>query len=342
VNDVHPDSNSGGFGGGGGGGFDGGGGGGGGGYSGGGGGSNGASGGGGGSFLLAAAVNPVLLSGVQSGDGSVTIDAPAAAVGDPHLTTLAGTQYDYQGLGDFTLVQSRLPGSQFDVQIHTRAPAWGQSVTIISATAATLCGHRLSFDLDQGGLLQLDGATTSLTPGGAALTFGGCQVRELAADHVQAIWNTGEVLDILNRGSYLDVSATPTALDLAGLMAGLLSSAIDPGQWQLSLGASLFAPEPALVPIVAATLLPAPVPEPASFPIVAGALVVLGLLRRSLDQLPYGLTGTATGALARSMNHSPASTIGTDSNCPIVAPAYRKPRFASGWRKNSPMIRATP
>ena len=37
----------------------------------------------------------------------------------------------------------------------------------------------------------------------------------------------------------------------------------------------------------------------------------------------------------------PAS-IGSDSSWPIVAPAKRKPRCASGWRKNSPMMRATP
>ena len=44
----------------------------------------------------------------------------------------------------------------------------------------------------------------------------------------------------------------------------------------------------------------------------------------------------------RAISQAPTRTIGNDSNCPMVAPAKRKPRCASGWRKNSPMIRATP
>ena len=44
----------------------------------------------------------------------------------------------------------------------------------------------------------------------------------------------------------------------------------------------------------------------------------------------------------RVIRNSPTAIIGSDSNCPMVAPAKRKPRCASGWRKNSPMKRATP
>ena len=45
---------------------------------------------------------------------------------------------------------------------------------------------------------------------------------------------------------------------------------------------------------------------------------------------------------ARRISHSPTATIGTDSTCPMVIPAKRKPRWASGWRNNSPISRATP
>jgi hypothetical protein len=47
-------------------------------------------------------------------------------------------------------------------------------------------------------------------------------------------------------------------------------------------------------------------------------------------------------SFARSISHAPTSTIGTDSNCPMVAPAKRKPRCASGWRNSSPTSRAAP
>jgi hypothetical protein len=48
------------------------------------------------------------------------------------------------------------------------------------------------------------------------------------------------------------------------------------------------------------------------------------------------------GARALAISQPPTRIIGSDSNCPMVAPANRKPRCASGWRKNSPTRRATP
>ncbi len=39
---------------------------------------------------------------------------------------------------------------------------------------------------------------------------------------------------------------------------------------------------------------------------------------------------------------APARSTGIDRSCPIVAPMKMKPRLASGWRKNSAMMRAMP
>ena len=54
-------------------------------------------------------------------------------------------------------------------------------------------------------------------------------------------------------------------------------------------------------------------------------------------RLPLGHQGDD-----RRISQIPARTIGMDNNCPIVAPAKRKPRNASGSRKNSPVMRANP
>ena len=71
------------------------------------------------------------------------------ASGDPHFTTYDGVQYDYQGVGDFLLARSTVVGDQFEVQVRTRSLYDDASVTIISEAAATLCNHRVTFDIDR-------------------------------------------------------------------------------------------------------------------------------------------------------------------------------------------------
>ncbi len=58
--------------------------------------------------------------------------------------------------------------------------------------------------------------------------------------------------------------------------------------------------------------------------------------------LGFGAKPNLASHRTRRTSQMPAITIGTDSSWPIVAPANRKPRNASGWRKNSPVIRASP
>src|SRR5208283_5152398 len=59
-----------------------------------------------------------------------------------------------------------------------------------------------------------------------------------------------------------------------------------------------------------------------------------------LHQAAVVAMGCVTGR-ERTISTTPATSSGIDSSCPIVAPAHRKPRNASGSRKNSPMMRAT-
>jgi hypothetical protein len=86
-------------------------------------------------------------------------------MGDPHFTTYAGIHYDYQGIGNFLLTRSTV--DEFDVEVRTRPFYDGAAVTIMSEAAATLCNHRVNFDIDRasagGGFVWLDGSPTSLS-----------------------------------------------------------------------------------------------------------------------------------------------------------------------------------
>jgi hypothetical protein len=172
----------------------------------------------------------------------------ATAVGDPHFTTYDGIHYDYQGIGDFLLTRSTI--DEFDVQVRTWPLNDGAPVTIMSEAAVMVCEHNVTFDIDRasagGSFVWLDGAPTSLSIASPVLTLGTCKIDELSPEHYQVVWNTGEMLDVTNNETYLDLSSQLSWIDGLGSMEGLLSSDLTPDVWRVTDGTSLFdlAPEP--------------------------------------------------------------------------------------------------
>src|SRR3954471_20148269 len=117
----------------------------------------------------------------------------------------------------------------------------------MSEAAATLCNHTVTFDIDRAstrGFVWLDGSPLSLSVGSPVLTSGGCEIEKVSAKDYRLIWNTGEVLDVINQGTYLDLSSQLSWLDLFGSMQGLLSSDLAPDAWRVTGAASLFSPVP--------------------------------------------------------------------------------------------------
>jgi len=147
-------------------------------------------------------------------------------VGDPHFTTYDGLHYDFQAAGAFVLTRSTVPGNSFDVQIRTRAADDGSATTIVSAVAAKLGDHRVTFDLDRvragGSFVWIDGHPMSFHGDNPVLSLGAGRIVQLSPDHYQVIWNTGEILDVTNTGSFLNETAWLSATDGPGSVEGLL------------------------------------------------------------------------------------------------------------------------
>jgi RHS repeat-associated protein len=89
--------------------------------------------------------------------------------GDPHLTTLDGINYDFQSVGEFTLVKSTTD----DFEIQTRHQPWlgSTSVSVNSAIALKLGGQRIGFYLNDPNPLKINGTAATL-PDGALYAVG--------------------------------------------------------------------------------------------------------------------------------------------------------------------------
>lgn len=109
--------------------------------------------------------------------------------GDPHITTLDGTHYDFQGAGEFVALRD---GNEAEVQVRQAAISTtfnpgpdsyhglATCVSLNTAVAARVGKHRVSYQPnldgkpDPSGLqLRIDGELASLGPAGINLTDGG-------------------------------------------------------------------------------------------------------------------------------------------------------------------------
>jgi von Willebrand factor type D domain/PEP-CTERM motif len=168
-----------------------------------------------------------ILTSVNS-NATFTATTSGTVVGDPHFTTYDGLHYDFQAAGAFVLTRSTVPGNSFDVQIRTRAASDGSATTIVSEVAAKLGDHRVTFDLDRasagGSFVWVDGHPISLHADNLALSLSAGRIVRLSPEHYQVIWNTGEILDVVNAGSFLNVTASLSPTDGPGSVEGLLGS----------------------------------------------------------------------------------------------------------------------
>jgi lysyl endopeptidase len=211
-------------------------------------------------------------SGMNNPDGTANFDAftdrvtggAAANEGDPHITTVDGTHYDFQSAGEFVALRD-----YGGLEIQTRqtpvatAPPIANSytglavcVSLNTAVAARVNKHRVTYQPnirgvpDPSGLqLRVDGVLTTLGPQGLNLGPGGRVVKSVVGNGIEIDFPDGTVLIATpnfwtSQGKwYLNVNVFSTPA-----MEGIMG-AIARGSWLPALpdGTSL-GPRPAGLP----------------------------------------------------------------------------------------------
>jgi len=170
---------------------------------------------------------PAASGGGGGGGGGGGASGPETGYteGDPHLQTLSGLAYDFQGAGEYTLVKSA--SGKLDIQVRQQPANGSNSVAWDTAVAMLDAGTRVEVDpgspmrlLVNGRSVHLHGSSPLALPGGGTL--------RLADDYDAVVmWPNGSKADVFadELGENVTFTAAPSLL---GHLTGLLTAVATP------------------------------------------------------------------------------------------------------------------
>ncbi|MFI7211885.1 VWD domain-containing protein [Micromonospora maritima] len=146
--------------------------------------------------------------------------------GDPHLVTFDRVAYDFQAVGEFTLVASTA-GDPLEVQVRQAPMAGTRTASVNSAVAFRLGAHRVALTLADGGtLVHVDGAPPAAPAQRTDLPGGGSLTRRPSdtgpTDGYDLAWPDGSAAAVDQIGRYGYRVLVRLAEGRAGKVRGLL------------------------------------------------------------------------------------------------------------------------
>jgi hypothetical protein len=117
------------------------------------------------------------------------------SAGDPHISTFDGYRYDLQAAGEFTLFKSTTDDLNVQVRQEPISSPWGgRWVSVNTALATLIDGHRVGIYINEDIPLKIEGVATDLA-NGASLDLGTGRI-ERHNERYTLIYPTGDRIDV--------------------------------------------------------------------------------------------------------------------------------------------------
>ena len=172
----------------------------------------------------------VLLTEVTSGAASIAdgeglgtiLDYDSAnlncgvSCGDPHYVTFDGVANDFQGVGEYILVEDL----ESDLVVQTRTAPIGHDLSRNSAVATEFGDVRISINTDDSDVLRIDGVVSDLQ---GQLGFAGGSLT-VTGNSYRIDYDSCESLTVVDFGNHLNVTFCPDVGQYESSLQGLLGS----------------------------------------------------------------------------------------------------------------------
>lgn len=163
----------------------------------------------GGSFVLQPGTYYISIRTFLMGPGGYSLTYNPSSTGEPHLITIDGKRYDFQGVGEFGFFRTRR-GPEIQVRQGAVATAGNPGadpnglavcVSINTAVAARMGSRRVSYEPNVSGVpdptglqLRVNGTLTTVGPAGLSLGSSGRITRTFAPGGLQLAFPDGSAL----------------------------------------------------------------------------------------------------------------------------------------------------
>ena len=149
--------------------------------------------------------------------------------GEPHIQTLNGGSYDFQGAGEYTLVRSA--SGNVDVQVRATPSEGSRTVALNTAVAMRVVSTDVEVDVGEPPVVLVDGKQITLPKykGGRSLGAGGklAYTSNGAGSDVVVTWPDGSQLDVFADAFAENATFTPPPAGVDSF-SGLLSAVVIP------------------------------------------------------------------------------------------------------------------
>lgn len=160
------------------------------------------------------------IGSIRNDDGvppSPPLGATASNWGDPHIVTLDGLGYDFQAVGEFTLIEAT-SGDPLSVQVRYKPVPGSDIASQTSAVATTLGTARVVIDLDAASLVTIDGSAFDLADAVGGADIGDGQIF-FDGEIITLVYENGEQLHVTETGDFLNTNVyLNSGRDVRGLL----------------------------------------------------------------------------------------------------------------------------